>query len=535
MLIAYLAATLNVGYYSRADLFGPVSKFPTVFVILAVSIALAMAYVFQCATHDRRSLRYWLFLVSPIVLLILYMVFLPDATENYVLTNYFDVIDHMARATYVLATGHSNIHVDSYFDMQPAVFYATAAFLTVTRIDTYAIFKWFPLFFVIIAYVPSLVFLGKSFFDDPRELALFVFLSLATMWVSTRYHYSAQVYVLPLYNIFVALLARWPITRGKLVVIATICLAIVPTHQGVSLFVMATFVSVVLLGILERSVFGRTGRLITLRLAILFSIVWLAYLGWVATYTFGDFMRTLKEVGSIILTEPFSFIFWKAIGRPDPTYQLLVYGKVLITVTIYLLSLPVLGYCWFKKRMRGLGTVFVAILGVSATIFVLGFVLGGAGFVERAVLMTGPLLAIGLTIIASRIGRRSSLPIAFMLIFLTVTGTVLFNSSRNFESRTFSEQACNEFLISNGPSHIPGYSNVTVTVARYSYGYVENINKTPTGVLILFPSYLIESSYWVPEDVLANVTAGPNRTANSLRFYSNGVCPMYLMMNLTAD
>lgn len=575
--IVYFATTLNVGYYSKADLFGPVSKFPTVFVSLAIGVALSMTYVFVHVKWRSKSVFHLCVLASPIVLLILYLLFLPDATEKYVFTNYNDVIDQMSRTAYVVATGKSNIRIDSYFDLQPAAFYATAALLTVTGIAPYTIFKWFPLLFVIIAYVPSLFFLGKSFFKDPRELVLFVFLSLATMWVPVRYHYSPQVYVLPIYNLLVAILVRRR-SRSDLTILVIMCAAIVPTHEGISLFVLVTFVSVGLVNVLERFIFGRTeGSETLLRIAILFSIIWLGYLGWLTMYTLSDFVHILKQVGDAILAEGFFRIFSGAVARPDLTYQLLVYGKILFAAIIYSLSLPVLAYWWLKKRMRKSGVFLMIVLGVSVTVFVLGFSLGGAGYVDRAVLVTGPLLATGLTILTSRIlgkppfaresqgasccdpggieadphreyqrvcGRSPNRPstrqgrsapvrpiavIAVMLISLTVTSAVLFNSSRNFQSMTFSEQACTEFLVFHVSSPIRITSGVTITVARYSYGQVGDISKMPSGIFALFPSFLIESSYWVPEEVLANVTAGPTRMSDFLRFYSNGICPIYLV------
>jgi hypothetical protein len=235
----------------------------------------------------------------------------------------------------------------------------------------------------------------------------------------------------------------------------------------------------------------------------------------------------------------------------------------------------VLAYWWLKKRTRKSGIFLMIVLGVSMTVFVLGFSLGGAGYVDRAVLMTGPLLTIGLTIITSRIREKPpyresqgasccdpggievdphmeyrgvcdrplnrpstrlvrSVPvlpitvIAIMLISLTVTGAVLFNSSRNFQSITFSEQACTEFLVFHVSSQIRIASGVTITMARYSYEQVGDISKMPHGIFALFPSFLIESSYWVPEEALANVTVGPTQMSNFLRFYSNGECPMYL-------
>jgi hypothetical protein len=528
VLILYLSDFLNVGYYTSADLLGPTSKFPTVFMTLALTVALIAAYVFLNASQGKLTISRALILVSPVVLLILYMMLLPDAVEKYMVTNHKDVLSHMARASYVLENGRTDIRVDYYFDMQPGVFYATAAFMLVTGIDAYVISKWFPLLFVVAVYVPALVFLGKSFFSSPRELMMFVFLSLVVNWTN-RYHYSAQVYMLPLFAIVVGMLIRGMLDRKRIIVILLIGAAMVVTHQGVTLFTLAACASILLLNGVQRLFFGKskqTGGLLIL--AVSLSMMWFLYLGWFTTYTFAEFVVTLRNVGVLILTEPFTEIFLSAIARPNATYQTVVYAKVAFTAATYIVGFLVLIRGWLRQRLPKMGSLLAVIVGVSSIIYILGFALGGAAYVERAVLTTGPLLAIALTLAMSNIRSRKLMRVLpLFLILLTMTGMVLFNSNRNFESKLYSEDACNVFLTANDPIRIPADHSIRVTIPRYTYDNVGNAGKIPSGIFVVQPSYIIESSYWVPQSVLMNVTTTLIEKPGELRFYSNGECSMY--------
>jgi len=46
------------------------------------------------------------------------------SSEKYNITDFYDAPGHMTRAMYVAQTGHSNINVDRYFDIQLGVFYS---------------------------------------------------------------------------------------------------------------------------------------------------------------------------------------------------------------------------------------------------------------------------------------------------------------------------------------------------------------------------------------------------------------------------
>jgi len=70
VLIFFFAVVLNVGYYTKADLYGPVSRFPTVFVPFAVVIALAMGYIFRRMSHESEGAYRWLLLFLPLALIV---------------------------------------------------------------------------------------------------------------------------------------------------------------------------------------------------------------------------------------------------------------------------------------------------------------------------------------------------------------------------------------------------------------------------------------------------------------------------------
>jgi hypothetical protein len=530
VLIFFFAVVLNVGYYTKADLYGPVSRFPTVFVPFAVVIALAMGYIFRRMSHESEGAYRWLLLFLPLALIVVYLLFLPDAIERYVATNYYDTPAHIARTVYLLNNGRINVSIDSYFDLQPGVFFSTAAFMLVAGIGPEAISKWFPLFFVALAYVPAVIFLGKSYFKNARELSIFVFLTLAIMWPSPRYHYSAQIYVLPLIIIVAGLLLRGRLNRERFVALFVLSAAMIPIHQAASLFTLAMFASFGVFKGVQRFLFRRAERSgAMLGVTMLFLLIWLGYLLWVTVDTFGTLVGQLRSVVSVLASGLFAEIFSRDIVRPNPFYQTLVYSKIAFTAIIYLLSLPVPAYLWLKGRISKFGDVLAIVLGTSAVIYILGFSLGGIGYVERAVLMTSPLLAVGIAIVATRTCRINSLPVIVMLVLLVVPGGVLFNSSRNFQSWLYSEQASTQFVESY--QSIPTLVWNTRTVSMPGCSYTEtarfSVPGEPHQIIMLLPSCAIEASYW--ETGAVSWADSLNNISSIVKFYSNGPCSTYVV------
>ena len=520
---------LNVGYYTRDDLFGPVSKFPILYVGLAIGISLTMGYAFRTSLGD--DLWKLIVLLLPLVLLVIYLVFLPDAMEKFYVTNFRDVYYHMARTMYVVNVGKTT-NLDPYFDLQPGIFYSVASFLIVTGLPPLLIFKWFPLFFVTLALVPSLVFLGKSFFENRPNLIAFVFLAVTLTWVSYRYSYSAQVYSLPLYFIAVALLVRGLTNKSQLILMITIALAIIVLHQGMALVMLTTLFAILWFRFIETHALHRNvNRQPYLGfLTFFFLIVWFGYLVFVTVTTVATLLAAATLLATVMLTEPFLFIFHGLFGRPSSAYTVqIVYGKLALTIISYSLALPTSIYLWIRKRDARIGTILAIILVLSVVIIGLGFAYPGAygaGFVERVILIGAPLLALPITSLLSKLQRmRSSLPMVGLLLILILTGTIYFNSARNFEAIRGSEQACNQYLYNIDPIYQP---YINATDAQYGYYlYGTQTLRPASGFYMLWPTDLIQSSYWLSESDLSNAVAGLNNEGYSLRFYSNSQCTLY--------
>jgi len=541
MEIAYLASVgiiasvilwgsifLNADYYTRNDLFGPVSKFPILFVGLAIGISMTMAYAFL--TSREEDLWKLIVLLLPLVLLIIYLLVLPDAIEKFYVTNFEDVYFHMERTMYVVNVGKTT-SLDSYFDLQPGVFYSAASFLIVTGLPPLLIFKWFPLFFVTIALVPSLLFLGKSFFANRRNLIVFVFVALASTWVSGRYHYSAQIYSLPLYFILVAFLLRGLKNRSQLFVVTILAVALIVVHQGVALVTLTTLIALLLFRVMDTRVLHRLGHSqpYVASFTLSFLIVWFGYLALLTVHTLARFLAIATTLATVILANPLTYIFNSLFGRPSQSLPaVILYGKLALAIITYSLALPTSIYLWIRKRDGRMGAVFIIILAVSVVIIGLGFAVPGSfggGYVERAFLFGAPLLAVPITFLLSRLQKmRSPLP-AVALLILTLMGTMYFNSSRNFEAVMVSEQACNQYLQYFAPVYQPYIPRTTAQYGYYLYG--TQTSRPSPGFYMLWPTDVISSSYWLSQSDLSNVFAGLNNGVYSLRFYSNGQCTLY--------
>jgi len=525
-LMVYLSATLNVGYYTRADLLGIMSKFPGLMILLGIILGLSMFYVLE---NDKLPA---LFRQIPLVLLILYLFVLPIGSEKYNITDFYDAPGHMTRAMYVAQTGHSNINVDRYFDIQPGVFYSTAMLMLVTGISPYFITKWFPMFFVMYAYLPALMFLGKSLFKG-QHLILYIFFTLVITWAS-RYHYSAQMFSLPLFVILVSLLMRSAGEKMRRdvensLVIMTIFPAIIIYHQLTSLGTLIVFMTTSIFLPLARKKSNFLSFKRIRNLTLVFLVFWLTYLTYLTVYTFGDFVCALKNIVEVMVRESLPSLIASAIHRPDPLYEQLNIAKVLFTAIIWSTSWFILAYAWLNKGRDRLGPASLMMLTVNCVIYMLGLPLGGAGYIERAVLLTGFLAALGLTILVSNVPRNriASLLIATLLISLTVTGSALFNSCRNFQFTTYSEDASSIFLERFEPiNNIPVY--IELRLADLSWTDYETLahGRPKSDALIFTLHAFIQRSYWMPEGF--DPISKADQNAELIKIYSNNISAVYL-------
>lgn len=510
----YLALTLNVGYYGRLDLLGPASRFPAIFTLLGMATGIVIFLVSRNAKPSKTIL----FLA--LSLLVIYLLVLPSAIEPYHIADYYDAPVHMSRAVYVAVTGHSSVSADSYFDIQPGVFYATAVLMLVTRIPTDVLTKWFDLFIVAIAYVPCLLFLGKKLFRQP-ELALYVCLSLIVTWPG-RYHYSAQVYSFPLFVIVIGLLLGQQQVRSSKtnILLAMICFPVIMLHQLVSLVILVALVATLVWLFATGQRDSRLRSLLFITLA--FAMLWLAYLVWITVYAFTDFVSTLNAILDLLVKEGLLFFVGNAITRSDPMLQQLIWAKVLFSIAVFTagsLGLVIL-------RRRNLWPILWIMAGVVVIISLLGFPLGGRGYVERAVIFSGFLAAIGLTFAISHMPRRRLFSVvkAVLIISLTLVGSTLFNSARNYEAMTYSEHASSLFLEQFWPGNI---SPVLTGLKVGDISWVDQGDWMSYDALIFSPYGLVEASYAYGRQIDLPHIADQNQML--MRAYSNGFSSIYIV------
>jgi hypothetical protein len=437
-----LSLVLNVGYYGISDLLGPVSRFPGIFVTLGVVIGFNLFLVWR---KDKPSK---VILCATVISVLVYMFVLPIAIEPYYIADFRDGPWHMSRAVYVAETGRSNAYVDPYFDIQPGVFFATGMLILVTQIPPSFLTKWFPLLIVVSAYLPALFLFGRNFFKD-RMLALYISLVLIVTW-PFRYHYSAQVYCLPILITLTALMMR-TLYRERLppktlaIIVTLFFPAIVMTHQLVSLATLVILAATWIWLVMSK----RKNRhdLPVLTMGLIFVVLWLTYFMWMTVYTFGDFLATLREIISLIVSEGLLVFLGVAIERLSPSYEELIIAKVLFTAIVYVSSGLALAVAWLRKESRS-GMVLWCMTALSGLVTLLSLPLGGRSYVERAVLLAGFMVAVGLVQAMPRLPRRrlTSLLTAAFLISLTVAGTTIFNSARNFQFTTYSENVSAIFI-----------------------------------------------------------------------------------------
>jgi len=466
-----------------------------------------------------------------LLLLILSAFVLPTAIEPNYATDFYDAPAHVTRALYVAQTGHSNPFADPYYDLQPGVFYATSIFMLVTDIGPWLITKWFNVLFLAVALLPSLAFLGKSILSN-RLLPLYFCVTLLLTWPG-RYHYSAQVYSLPLFIFATGLVIRYLYSKRskheEFLVILILFPAMVICHQLASL---ATLIMLVTACVWLIAVRGARSKLThVLGMTIVFALTWAVYLFWLSMFAFGNLLTTLVGIFGVLFAEGLLPLVSKAIVRPDPLYQQLIYAKASFTAVTYIASSMVLAFMWLRKRLT-FGLVLLMMMGICAVIYLLGFPLGGTSYVERAVLFTGFLAAIGLTFGVSNLPKRriSTFVAAVFLISLTLAGTVLLNSARNFQSETYSEGASTVFLARYEPNNrnppLIDMRVVDITDAT-KVDYNSLATQAPRYDALLFRmDRFIETTYSAgPEyDPLSRA----NQNVMLLRVYSSGSSSVYL-------
>ena len=527
-LMLCLSLVLNVGYYGMSDLLGPVSRFPGLFVMLSGAIGLNLFLVWRNDKSSKAIL--WATVISVVV----YMFVLPIAIEPYYIADFRDGPWHMSRAIYVAETGRANAYVDPYFDIQPGVFYATGILILVTQITPSFLTKWFPLLIVVTAYLPAFFLFGRNFFKD-RMLTLYICMALLVVW-PFRYHYSAEVYCLPILITLMALMIRTAyrerLPPKALAIIVTLFFpAIVMTHQLVSLATLVVLAATWIWFVLTRR--KNQHDLSMLTMGLTFVVMWLAYFMWMTVYTFGDFLATLREIVSIVASEGVGVLFLQAVARPSPSYGELIVAKVLFTAIVYVSGGLALAIAWLRKDGRP-GLVLWCMLAVGGIVAFLGLPLGGRSYVERAVVLTGFMVAVGLALAISQMPKRrlTSFLTAAFLISLTVTGTTIFNSARNFQFTTYSENVSATFIgrFESGSVYREalGLKVADVCPERpIDYATLAHGRPSPYDAVIFETHCFIERAAFLQADQLDYPEVGDQNPA-LLRVYSNDLAWVYV-------
>jgi len=527
-LMLCLSLVLNVGYYGIPDLLGPVSRFPGVFVMLSVAIGFNLFLVWRKEKSSK------VVLCATVMSVIIYMFVLPIAIEPYNIADFRDGPWHMSRAVYVAETGRANAYVDPYFDIQPGVFFATGILILVTQITPSFLIKWFPLLIVVTAYLPAFFLFGRNFFRD-RMLALYICMALLVTW-PFRYHYSAQVYCLPIFITFVALMIR-TLYRERLppkalaIIVTLFFPAIVMIHQLLSLATLVILAATWVWLVLTKR--KNQHDLPVLTIGLTFTVLWLTYFMWMTVYTFGGFLATLREIISVVTSEGAIDLFGRAIARSSPSYGELIVAKVLFTAIVYGSSGLALAIAWLRKDTKS-GLVLWCMSAVGGLIVFLALPLGGRSYVERAVLLTGFMVAAGLTLAISRVPRRrlTSLLTAAFLISLTVAGTTIFNSARNFQFTTYSESVSAIFIghfKSGSVYRVALGLRVADVCPERPIDYAMLAHGRPTYDAVVFETHcFIERAAFLEPDQLDYPEVGDQNPV-LLRVYSNDLSWVYVV------
>ncbi|MGC9149461.1 MAG: hypothetical protein ACP5GI_08515, partial [Sulfolobales archaeon] len=498
--------TKSRSYYTYEDVFGYLSKdfyIAISFFILHVALLLLL---YALVKIHRENITLFPLILSLIGLISIYI--LPSISDAYYDQNFYDAGGHMIRGAYVTLTGHSDPQIDGYFDLQPGFFWATSIFINIvygspnTLWDPIFSFlvKWFHAIILSI-YLPILMFFFKRMRLDltSSSLALFLFLSLNM----GKFHYAAQNYGNALYWLLLILLLDYREKTDHLILVLTaiVSTSIVVVHQGVAFFSLIAIISILMVNLIVISVSMRHLRRITYIL-FTFSIIWFMYLGYLSQWTLSDFVSVIHNVISRYLSEGALTVVSEGVYRPyDPWYKLVIFKSVYM-LSLIALSIAIL--ITMSRKERDL--INKSVLAVySVTTLVIGAVasaLGGAGYIERVVVMLLPITVTSIAKVLKSLNRNMGASIALaMLTVLVLMGTLSYFSGRNFQSIPTSEDKAGAFLLTYSPNieglylkrpvtniFIPLLTNTTfMHGALYSlynhdyiqtlYYYIGNVNK----------------------------------------------------------
>ena len=534
IFIYFYLIMMNSVEYSREHLFGIISKEPWLFLVFSLLISLFSSYIL--IRFHYKPLYY----IIPLILIVFHFLVWPISIEKDYITDFYDATSHLKRASYVFIAGHSSVSVDRYFDVQPGVFYATAMFMHVTGVSGEFLAKWFPLFIVILTYIPMALFLGKIVFKNRLVMVLMPLILLLVNWHS-RYHYSAQVYSIPLMMLLTGIaidrFSGKQYLRGIGAPIISIILfaSIVIVHQFVSLATITIHIVLVVFSSISKNI--EDFKWIT----ILFSILWLSYLMYLTIYLFGSAVETFRNIVETWLIESPIQLIEKTFYRADPLHQLGVYIRTLYTLFVLAASSSTLIYLHVKAREKTSVLLLMIIGSLLASASIISIPLGRAGWIERSVMYTAPLTSIGLAFLVERItkwhkGTITRLVVLTLLMaVLIILGGVSFHHGRNFQAQFYSEVVIDKFLDTyEAENKIPVYFDKKMKIIVLN---MFNMRRIATGerlfayAISVKPRELIEASYWYPLESLELIPQALQSLEDDTMFikiYSNGLSFTYV-------
>jgi len=481
------ATSYSSEYYSYSMLLGPLSKNIYVFALYAIGILLAISLIVLLRNMEISNNTHLLLYIGLALVVFFAKYFFPQYFDSAYFENFYDAGGHMARGKYVTLTGHSSVNVDAYFDVQPAFFWWTAAFINIvygtpaSPQDPIFMFliKWFDVI-ILMLYLPIILaffrIVGLSLKESFLAYGVFLLISLS------RFHYSAQVYSYTLYWVILIITLR-AFKKGKfssadLLVGAVVMLSMVFVHQGTTLFTLVSE-SAILLGILVSPTRLRIESTLNLRRDLFFFVAflsssWLIYLSYLTVYTFGNFAQALKSVVMAVVERGLPSIVAEATVRPyEPwtqlvsikaLYMVLLASTVVIVLLIQIFSLNVYEiHRSIAKALLYASFAMIAVVGIIALAF------GGAGYIERIPEALGPIIALAILSLGI-LSKQSHLRILIsaLMIMLIILGGILYFSGWNFQSIPYSEAAAGNFIVGYGSNVAGIYSKFCVEDLYYA-------------------------------------------------------------------
>jgi len=532
MLVAILVVNANflkVTYYSRLDMFGPLSRHP-----LTILAQFSLPILLVTTLLKRRE-------ASPIVLLIPFMSLITvkymgvELTDAYYITGFYDAVGHFRRGFYVAVASHSNPHVDAYFDTQPGFFWVTGILLNAAHgtpnslVDSTCVMivKWFHIF-AIMVYIPICYMLYKRLLNNPLLVSVALLLHFGMEFI--HFHYAAQQYGRVLYWLILLLIFNSISKRDfrYSIFILLVGISLTFLHQGVAILTILALIALIFYPA-PFKIFARDDRFFRkefFALLLMVGIIWLSRLIYLTIYTFGNFAEALRKIIETLMAENVQIIP-SGIDRANAMWCQIVSYKA-IYIFILVASGLILSFVNAYCRKEDEDKLAFSIQLLSAVFFgSAAIAVGGAGYIERLPSLTMPLITCSIVkYVFSRKIRHRKLTnslVIISLITLIFLGSTFYLSGRNFQSVTYGEYYSNVFLANNDPQNMMKvYERLKVAPVREVIkAELSNKSVTHTTVISIQSHDIIQTNYYICADISLIKRIIKNLQNEMLVIYSN--------------